>query len=266
MRNRIWILALALPGLLTAAPAAAQDLTGWSGLEEPIAPDRPDFTEGTGLVPPGHVQVEGGATVGKVEDVDTTTFGELLIRIGTGERWEGRIGVSSYNRIETPLDEVSGFDDPTVGMKVRFTDPAGDLAPGQPAVALVLVTSIPEGDEELTAGEWVPKALLVFDWVLGDRFSLSSNLGYTYQVEEGERFHQISASLSSGLSVTERLGAYLEWYGFSEETPDGATTHYLDGGMSFLVTNDLQLDARIGTGLNDADPDWYAGVGASVRW
>jgi hypothetical protein len=261
MRIRMLVVAL-----LVAAPAAAQDLAGWSGLEDPIQPDRPDFTEGTGLIPRGHYQVEGGATVGRVEDVDTTTFGELLVRIGAGERWEARIGVSSYNRIETPLDEVTGFDDPAVGVKVRFTDPADDQGPGQPAVALVLGTSLPEGDEELTADEWVPEAVLAFDWVLGDRFSLGSNLGYTYETEDGDRFHQVSVSLTSGLSITERLGAYLEWYGFSEETLDGPTTHYVNGGMSFLVTNDLQLDARIGTGLNDAHPDWYAGVGASVRW
>src|SRR6185436_8633267 len=188
------------------------------------------------------------------------------VRIGAGERWEARIGVSSYNRIETPLDEVAGFDDPAAGVKVRFTDPADDHAPRQPGGARVTGAKPPEGAEEVPADAWVPEAVLAFDWVLGDRFSLGSNLGYTYQAEDGDRFHQVSVSLTSGLSITERLGAYLEWYGFSEETLEGPTTHYVNGGVSFLVTNDLQLDARIGTGLNDADPDWYAGVGASVRW
>ena len=36
------------------------------------------------------------------------------------------------------------------------------------------------------------------------------------------------------------------------------------GGV--LINNDLIVDARIGTGLNDADPDWFAGVGGAIRW
>src|SRR5215212_11770468 len=91
-------------GLLLAAAVGAQK--GWSGLEEPIVADRPDFTEGTGLIPPGHVQVEGGTTLTRVEDDDITTFGELLVRIGAGERWEGRIGVPSYNRIDALQQEI----------------------------------------------------------------------------------------------------------------------------------------------------------------
>ena len=259
MRNRIFVL-----GMLMAAAAAAQE--GWSGLEDPLVPDRPDFTEGTSIVPRGHFQLEGGATVGRIEDVDTTTFGELLVRIGAGERWEGRIGVSSYNRVETPLDSVSGFDDPAIGLKVRFTDSAGDLAPGQPAAALVFETSIPGGDRELTADEWVPAAILALDWELGLRFGLGANVGYSYAAGEEDRFHQLFASLSSGFAITDRVGSYLEWYGFLEESEDGPSTHYVDGGVSFLINNDLQVDARVGTGLNDADPDWYVGVGAAVRF
>lgn len=262
MRDRV--LALALPGLLLAAAAVAQE--GWSGIDGAIAPDRPDFTEGTGLIPRGHVQIEGGTTLARVEDDDVTTFGELLVRIGVGERWEARIGVPSYNRIDTPQDQISGFDDPSLGLKIRFTEPAGDLAPGQPAAALVIETSLPEGDADLTEDEWVPTAILAMDWDLGERFGLGANVGYTYAMGEEEQFHQLLASLSAGFSVSGRLGSYLEWYGFSEETVDGPTTHYVDGGVSYLINDDLIVDARVGTGLNDADPDWYVGVGAAVRF
>ncbi|MEA2563194.1 MAG: hypothetical protein QOH06_4698 [Acidobacteriota bacterium] len=262
MRSRILILALS--GLLLGTALLAQE--GWSGLEEPIVADRPDFTEGTGLIPPGHVQVEGGTTLTRVEDDDITTFGELLVRIGAGERWEGRIGVPSYNRIDALQQEISGLDDSSLGIKFRFTDPAGDLAPGQPAAALVLETSIPTGDDELTDDEWVPTAILALDWEVGERFGLGANVGYSYATDEEEQFHQLLASLSGGFSITDRLGTYLEWYGLSEETADGPTTHYVDGGLSFLINDDLVVDARVGTGLNDADPDWYVGVGGSVRW
>jgi hypothetical protein len=254
-------------GLALMLGQAAMAAEGWSGLEGSIQPDRPDFTEGTGLIPAGHVQVEGGTTLARVEDVDSTTLGELLVRIGLGERSEIRLSLGSYSRVDDGFSNVSGLEDPALELKYRFTEEAGELAPGQPAVALVLGTSVPVGDKELTDDEWVPLALLAFDWEVGSRFGVGANLGGSYAVGgDGDRFNQAFASVSAGMSVTDRLGTYLEWYGFSEEEKDGPSTHYLNGGVSFLINDDLIVDARIGTGLNDAAPDWFAGVGASVRW
>jgi hypothetical protein len=264
--------ALALP-LITvallalAAPLAAQN---FSGLDDPLVADRPDFTESASTIPPGHFQVESGATLYRVDDEESETLGELLVRIGAGERWEGRIGVGSYVGIDpgTPgSDRITGYADPSVGIKVRFNedDPAL-LPPGRPVMALLLSTTVPVGDDELTADEWVPGAKLALAWTLTDRFSLGSNVNYTYAVDGGERFHQFAGTLTGGVTLTDRLGAYLEYFGFSEEVPDGSTTHYIDGGLTFGVSNDLRLDVRAGFGLNDPSPDWFAGVGAVVRF
>ena len=250
-------------GLLLSTAAVAQD--GWTGLEDPLITDRPDFTESTSTVPRGHFQIEGGTTVSRVEDVDSTSFGELLVRIGTGERWETRLS-AGYARVETPFSEASGLEDPSVGIKVRFTEDPGELAPGQPAASLIVATAIPQGDEELTDDEWVPEAKLALAWELTPRFSLSSNVNYAYLVDGDDRLHQLGLTLSGGTPITDRLGAFLEWFGFSEETDDGPSTHYVDGGVSYLINNDLRVDARVGTGLNDADPDWFVGVGGGIRF
>lgn len=261
MKRALFVVVLAL-GLGQTLPVLA--LEGWSGLEDPLETDRPDFTEGTSTLPPGHVQVEGGTTLARVEDTDITTLGELLVRFGIGERSEARLGLGSYTRIDDGFSEASGFADPTLELKVRFTDNAGELAPGQPAVALIVGTSVPVGDEELTDDEWVPSAVFAFDWDLG-RFGVGAGLGGSYPAGD-DRFVQAFGSLTAGFDVTDRLGTYLEWYGFSEEEKDGPSTHYLNGGVTFLINDDLMVDARIGTGLNDADPDWFAGVGGAVRW
>ncbi|HYN21115.1 MAG TPA: transporter [Thermoanaerobaculia bacterium] len=256
----------ALLALALAVPAQAQGQGGGSGIDDSIVTDRPDFTESTSTLPPGHFQIEGGTTVARVEEEDSTSFGELLVRVGMGEMWEARLGIGSYSRIETPLADFTGFEDPSVGLKVRFTEAADQLAPGQPAMALIFLTSIPAGDEDLTDDEWVPEAKLALGWSLSSRFSLGSNVNYAYAVDGDDRFHQLSGSLTSGFSITDRVGSYLEWFGFLEEIEDGPSTHYVNGGVTYLVNNDLQVDARVGTGLNDADPDWFVGVGAAIRW
>ena len=54
-------LCAALLGLVIPVSAAAQSLP-------PVSSDRPDFTEGTGTVPLGHVQIEGGTTWQEIGD------------------------------------------------------------------------------------------------------------------------------------------------------------------------------------------------------
>jgi hypothetical protein len=52
--------------------------------------------------------------------------------------------------------------------------------------------------------------------------------------------------------------------------PDGAdearTQHYLNGGFTYLVSDDIQLDLRAGFGLSDAADDFFAGPGLSIRF
>jgi hypothetical protein len=257
---------LILIGLL-AAPLGAQDL---SGLAEPLVTDRPDFTESTSAVAPGHYQLEGGFTFARIGDEESQSFGELLLRIGVVERWEARLGIGSFSRIDPGLsgaDTFSGYEDPFIGLKVRLTEEDPDLlAPGHPVVALLLATTVPVGDDELTSDEWEPEAKLALSWDLSSRLSIASNLNYAYPADGEDRFHQWSGSLTAGFSLTERMGAYLEGFGFSKESVDGSATQYINTGLTYQLSNDLQLDARVGAGLEDPSPNWFAGIGAAVRF
>ena len=42
--------------------------------------------------------------------------------------------------------------------------------------------------------------------------------------------------------------------------------HYLDGGVTYLINMNLQLDARIGLGLNDDAAEFFVGAGVSYRY
>jgi len=58
-------------------------------------------------------------------------------------------------------------------------------------------------------------------------------------------------------------------FGFINGAPDGAdsnhTENYADGGFTFLVNEDLQLDVRGSVGLNDAAVDYFVGTGFVLR-
>jgi hypothetical protein len=232
-----------------------------------MEPDRPDFTEGTGLVPLGHPQIEVGMTRSASGDDRLWTFGEALLRVGLNDRIEARIGLNSYDRFEPGQGpNVDGFEDPYLGVKIRLAETEGARGLPPSAVSLLLLTTVPIGADGISAEVWQPTAKLALGWDLTPRFSLSSNLNYSYLAEGEERFHQIAASLSAGFALTDRLGSFVEAYGFSREGPGGDSTGYADTGLSYALSDDLALDARIGTGLQGPHPNNFAGVGISLRW
>jgi hypothetical protein len=79
-------------------------------------------------------------------------------------------------------------------------------------------------------------------------------------------FYEVAQSWTVALSLTDRVGAYTEWYAFF---PTGADTqkpeHYFNGGFTYLLADDFQIDVRAGVGLNQAADDYFVGVGGVVR-
>jgi hypothetical protein len=149
-------------------------------------------------------------------------------------------------------------------MKIRLTGSA-DKAPS-PEVALLFLTTVPVGGRELTADVWQPTAKLALGWQLSQRFSLSTNLNAAYLADGSRRFSQLAASLSAGFSLTDRLDAFLETFGFSKESAGGSWTEYVDSGLSYTLTSNLKVDIRAGAALNGASPNYFVGAGGGVRW
>lgn len=260
-RSLAFVLAVLLFPVCATAQVEATPL-------DPIEPDRPDFTEGTSVLAAGHTQLEGGVTRASSGDERLWTLGEVLVRIGIDSRWEVRLGLNSYDR-HTPgggEDRISGAEDPYLGTKIRLVENSGARGAQPAAVSLLLLSTVPAGTDALSAHAWQPQAKLAAGWDLTPRLSLSSNLNYAYLKDDGGRFHQFAASLSAGISLSERWGSFVEVFGYSREEAGGDPTGYFDTGLSYALTDDMALDARIGTGLQGPSPNLFAGVGAAIRW
>jgi len=233
--------------------------------DEPLVTDRPDFTESAETVKPGRVQLEFGYTFDSSGDVETHTVGEILARVGVRDKLELRLGINSYAKLDSPGGELSGPEDTFLGLKVKLLEGQGEYSAAVPHIALIGGTSVPTGGDEVTTDEWEPEFVLALAWDLSERFALGSNLGFAYPSGGEERFTQVSGSVALGYSLSEKVGAYIEYYGFAPSERNGPNTGFLNGGFTYLVNNDFQLDIRTGVGHNDPDPEYFVGVGAAVR-
>jgi hypothetical protein len=245
--------------------------SGWSAgtgsAAEPLVTDRPDFTESPETVAPGRFQLEAGYTFTRRGDDKQHALGELLLRIGLWQQIELRLGGNSYVWLDSPDGDADGFEDLSLGVKIKLLEGSERFELTRPTVGVIIATTLPTGADDIGEDEPQPEFVLAMAWDLSERFSLGSNLNYAYASEDGDRFHQFSGSLVLGYQLTERWGTYIEYFGFVPESDDGPNTSFFNGGFTYLINDDLQLDARIGVGaFNGRSPDYFTGAGVSWRW
>ncbi|MDZ4685517.1 MAG: transporter [Planctomycetaceae bacterium] len=259
-------------GTLFLWPGDAKPEGGPPGPDEPLASDRPDFTEASCTVGAGVLQIEMGYTVFYDDDGVTRavahSFPETLYRIGILEDWlELRIGWNYGAESETVggiSTNASGSQDLYLGVKLGLTPQQGWL----PEMSLVPQMTVPLGSP-LTNDRVLPGANWLYGWDINDWLSAGGSTQANLRVDDltDDTYTEFAQSFTFGYTLTERLGAYTEWFMLSPIQADSAPTeHYLDAGLTFRVTNDLQLDVRVGKGVSGASVDFFSGAGAVVRF
>jgi hypothetical protein len=246
---------------------------GPPGRDEPLVSDRPDFTEASTTVGRGVAQMELGYTYFSNSDDGVRTrshsYPEMLWRIGFLAEWlEFRIAYNAAGTDETvspgSRTTASGSEDLYLGFKLGLTPQEGIL----PEMALVPQMTVPTGSDEFTAGQVMPGLNWLYGWDITDEFGAGGSTQINQSPDDaGDVYLEVAQSFTVGIALTERLGMYTEWFAFF---PSGSvvarTQHYLDGGFTYSVTNDLQLDVRAGVGLSHASDDYFVGTGLVRRF
>ncbi|WP_435578157.1 transporter [Gilvibacter sp.] len=248
--------------LLSVTSIYAQDDPGLG----PLITDRPDATESPNTVPVGFVQFETGAFFTREENsgftTESTTFNTMLVRYGILDNMELRLGwnftETRFSLNDMELDDVlSGLDPLLLGAKVAIAQENGLL----PDIGLIGHVFLP-----FTAGrDYKPEYTGVdfrfsFGHTLSDRSSLSYNLGAQWGGDSPEA--EYVYTIAYGYAITDAFGAYVELYG--ELPEDSGPNHLWDAGFTYLVNDDLQLDATIGSGIR-SDQELLISAGLSYR-
>jgi hypothetical protein len=126
--------------------------------------------------------------------------------------------------------------------------------------------SVPTGSAGFSSGDVDPEVVLAWSYDITDWFSVAGNIGIASATSGDSRFVESSASLAGGFSITDELGAYVEWYGIYSSEEGTGPSNNINGGFTYLITPNLQLDWRIGAGLSQDAPDFQTGVGISWRF
>ena len=234
-----------------AAPTAPDILT----------PDRPGFTNGSDTVVPGRVQVEGGFSRTKYSadsgSGQVTDGPQTLVRAGLNPKLEVRLTLPDYL---WPSGGQSGFGDGGIGVRYKFYQSKD----GSTKLSLTPNLTIPIRSAVTTSGHVDPSLTLSGQTASGSRWGLSSNLSLAYPTISGKRITDFTATGQVTYQVSSPFAVFADAY---DDLPrEGPPSSIVDGGLTYRLTTNLQLDLETGRGLGGAAPVQFYGGGIAVRF
>ena len=238
-------------------------------LSDAMVTDRPDFTEASSVVGLRVTQVELGYTYiydgNGPGSTKTNSYPEILVRRGIFRDWlELRLAWNYFNE-EASGVETDGSDDISLGFKLGLTSQFGWL----PELALITQMSVPTGSDGFNSREVQPGMNLIYGWALNDALSLAGSTQFNRSSDDttDESYYEWAQSCALSYSLTDNVGLYGEYFGLYPTSADTVKPqNFLNGGLTYLINNDVQWDIRYGTGLDSNTPDYFAGTGLSIRF
>ena len=223
-----------------------------------ISTDRPDQTEASNLVPKKFLQVETGAFFESLNNVDATTYNTTLLRYGLLGNLELRVG---FDNTETKINSNtigSGFSPLLLGVKIGISEEKGLL----PEIAFIghINPDFLASSDYKTLNTAVDFRFSL-SHTLSERSSIGYNLGMAWDGDTPEPSYVYT--LAYGYSITDKVGAYIELYGDLPE--NSSAMHKWDAGVTYLISDNIQLDVSGGTGITKNVQDLFLSAGISFR-
>lgn len=254
MRRKLTIIAIAM---LFSGFLVAQEKAG-------MVTDRPDQTESAAVIPVRGFQLETGFSFEKYDDhINNTTYNSSLLRYGLLEKLEIRLGLE-YLGTSVSLEggdfDENGLGPISIGAKYFLREESDGL----PQMALLTTLVIPNTGADAFQNENLGADIrLNGEYTLNEAMSFGANLGVAWSGAEGDNATVGIYTAVIGMNLSEKIGAFAELYGFLPS--EGKNDHRWDGGLTYAVNEDLQLDFSTGIGLSKVSPDFFISLGLSIR-
>lgn len=260
--------AVAIGLLLATAPVAAQ---------REMSTDRPDKTESAYTVDAGRFQLEmdfvtytrdtdDDANL-RVESVNVTP---INLKLGLTSNTDLQVVLDPYVR-RTLTDRttgarraIDGFGDVTVRLKHNLWGNDG----GATALAVMPFVTPPTGSRDLGAGAVEFGVIVPLAISLSDRvgIGLMTEIDFLEEADGDGYAPSFVNSATISFAITDALGLYTELFTERGVERGARWVATFDAGLTYAISDDIQLDAGVNLGVTDAADDLNIFVGLSRRF
>jgi len=221
--------------------------------------DRPGLAFAASTLPGGRCAAEQGlfdASTDRFSGTRSTAYvADSLIHCGVSDGVELQLGADSWGRLDVREPNgmhaiASGGGDARIGAKIA------PWSSGTFSFALLATFAVPAGRAPIGGNVHAHDLGASMAWATGDERSVSLYAD-RHWAEDGDG---TLVSVAYGFPLRDHLGGYIE-SGFGI----GALhAREAGGGVTWMLTPEVQLDASFLRALDRATTDWQAGSGISI--
>jgi hypothetical protein len=240
-----------------------------------LSTDRPDKTESPYTLDAGHFQFESDV-FSFTRDSETHTKGYSIMatnfKVGLTNRVDLQLVFEPYNYSKShERDEdgvrfretAEGFGDTTVRLKYNFWGNDG----GKTAFGIMPFVKFPTNQNDQSNNRVEGGVILPFaaelPWGVG--LGAMTEVDFVYNDDDGNYDTAFVNTITFTHDVVGSLGAYVEF--FSEVNTDGSPwIGTVDGGFTWGITDDIQLDFGVNVGVTRSADDINPFLGLTMRF
>jgi len=244
-----------------------------------LSTDRPDKTESPFTVDAGHFQLEMDVFnyASDRHNTDRTDTHEeslfiapMNLKLGLANHWDLQLVVLTYHAVRThdrsadTVEEQRGFGDLVIRSKWNLWGNDG----GTTALALMPFVKLPTNQDQLgnnsvEGGLIVPFGVeLPGGWGMG----LMTVLGLARDTDSGGYHAEFVNTVTFGHDIVGKLGGYVEFFSSVSTESGSSWIGTVDLGLTYALTDDIQLDAGVNLGVTRAADDVNPFLGISWRF
>ncbi|HET8871734.1 MAG TPA: transporter [Aquabacterium sp.] len=246
--------------------------SGGAVAHESITTDRPGLVESSTVVGEGHTQVEASVALNRETEGsprNRTYSTPTLIRYGISDRLELRLeadGLMQSTQWDGGVKSIDrGTSDLSFGIKWRMPTPAeGESGP---STAWLLHVDAPTGTKPFHGQGMRPSVRYVAEWDF-DEWSVGMMPGiYVEHNDANKRYVGSIFAVTVGKELTDQLRTFVEFAGQQLTSPkNGGNVVVIDTGLTYLLSDRVQLDCAFSKGISHAAPRQVLEVGWSMRF
>ena len=244
-----------------------------NALLRPFSPDRPNKTEGPYTVDAGHYQVEMDVAnftrdADPAPRTDLVGAGWMNLKAGLCNRADFQLLINSYSYLRTVREGGAriqqGFGDILTRLKVNFWGDDG----GSTASGVIPWLEFPTSQDQLGSQGVQTGIIFPLAVQLPDDFNLALMTTFAFvRDDEGRAYHQEYAnSICLSHALIGRLGGYVEFYALVGTEPGSEWQGTADIGLTYGLTESVQIDTGANFGVTRAAPDLNLFAGLAFRF
>ena len=234
-------------------------------LWRPMSADRPDFTESPITVDAGAVQVELSVIdYARNGDQNAMSVAPFNIKLGLLNNVDLQFVMDPYVNSDDGMSTNQGISDIQFRLKINLWGNDG----GETALGIMPFITIPTGSDGISSDHVEGGCIFPFAMDLTDSIGLGLmfETDFVYDEQDSGLDTEFIGTGVLGFDLTDALGVYVEGIAIESTDSDVAFRGILGCGATYLITDDVVLDAGVNIGLVGDGDDVNIFTGITFRF